>query len=611
MSRIRVADYIAAFLEQQGCEAVFLLAGGGMMHLLDAVGRRDTLRYYCNHHEQCCAMAADGYARRSGRLGVCYVTSGPGGTNTVTGVTGAFQDSSPVLFISGQSKVSQTIQGSGLSGLRQFGTFEVDIIPIVQSVTKYAAFVGEAKSIRYHLERAVDEARSGRPGPVFLDIPVDIQGALVDPDELEGYLPPDVLSASLLPVDLERLQASLRMAERPLILAGHGVRCAAMAERFLRFIEACQLPVVTTGLAIDLLPFNHPLFVGHPGMKGDRAGNLAIQACDWLLVLGSSLHVTTTGYELDRFSPHSHKIQIEPDPWVLQRESVGVQHKIRADLALAIPQLIEHVEPALTPARAGWLEHCQAMKRELQVRNEPHTRTDGKIHYYDVVEALSELCAETDTLVTDAGSAFYVVGQAFRVKRGQRVLVSGALGIMGYALPAATGAALADPEHCVVCLTGDGSLQTNVHELGVLAHYALNVKVVVVNNGGYVSIRNTQNNFFGGYLVGTDPGSGVSMPNLGKLAEAHGLAFRCISQPDDLAPVLREVLACRGPVVCEIVTAQTQEILPTVTSVRREDGSMESKPLHEMYPFLPADQLNRWMSWRHKAPSDSSDEPKL
>ena len=589
---MRVADYIAQYLEELGCEAVFLLSGGGMMHLLDAVGRRQKLKYYCNHHEQCSAIAAESYARKSGKLGVCYMTSGPGGTNAVTGIVGAFQDSSPVLFICGQSKVSQTIIGSGLSGLRQFGTFEVNIVPIVESITKYSVLVQKAEDIRYHLERAVYQATSGRPGPVFLDIPVDIQGARIDPEKIRGFSPPVESREGLTPEQLDTIRTSLARAERPLVLAGHGIRCAGSAAQLLQLVEQLQIPVVTTPLATDLIAWDHPLFVGHPGMKGDRAGNLAIQSCDWLLILGSSLHVTTTGYELDRFSPDSFKIQVEPDEWVLKREQVGVQVKIQRELSQALTAML-----ALKPAeeRTGWLRHCASMKEELRVSREPHLRPEGKLNYYDLIEALSELTVGDETFVTDAGSAFYVVGQALRVKAGQRVIVSGALGAMGFALPAATGAAIASPDHRTICLTGDGSLQTNLHELGVLAHHNLNVALIVVDNGGYVSIRNTQNNFFGGFLVGTDPASGVTIPSLSGLAQAFGLPYRRIETLDQLESTLREVLQASGPMVCEVVTANVQEILPTVTSVKRDDGTMESKPLHEMYPFLEQSQLDRWL----------------
>jgi acetolactate synthase-1/2/3 large subunit len=598
--KIRVADYIADYLEKRGVRKVFLLAGGGMMHLIDAVGRRTRLGYVCNHHEHAGALAAEGYARETGQLGVCYATSGPGASNTVTGVVECWQDSVPVLFVSGQSKLSQTIQGSKIYGLRQFGTFEVDIISIVKPITKYAAFLDDPAQIRFHLEKACALATSGRPGPVFIDVPVDVQGALIDPEKLVGYR--EASEAPNQPADsvMDEVVDRLAAARRPLILAGHGIRAAGAVEKFRELSARLNVPVATTQLAADLLPYDHPLYVGHPGMKGDRPGNLAVQCADVILSLGSSLHVLTTGYELDRFAPTAYKIQVELDENVLKREQVGVQKKI----ACGIPEFLDCLERRLanrsTPnktlvASGAWHERCLLWKRELSVRKEPHARPNGAINYYDLNDALSDLCADTDTVVTDAGSAFYVIGQAFRTKKGQRVIISGALGAMGHALPLALGAAAAAPEKKIVCVTGDGSFQTNIQELATIAHHKFNIAIFVVNNDGYVSIRNTQKNFFGGFLVGTDPKSGVTMPDLEKIASAYGIPYRVARDLNSLTDTVREALCESGPVLCEVFTAPIQEIIPTVSSFKRPDGTMESKPLHDMYPFLDPALLEKYM----------------
>lgn len=586
-TRMRVADYLSEQLVKNGVDTVFLLSGGGMMHLLDSVGRTKGLSYVCNHHEQAGTMAADAYSRVKSGLAASYATSGPGGTNTLTGILGAWVDSAPVLVVTGQSKVSQTIRGTKSEGLRQFGTFEVDIVPMVESVTKYAAFVSDAKDIRYHFERALHEATTGRPGPVLLDIPVDVQGAMIDPTELRGFTPP-VASGAAKTEWVAELKAGLekfKTAKKPLILAGHGVRTAGLARAFRTMIEAINVPVVTTQLATDLLPYDHPLYVGHPGMKGDRAGNFAVQGCDALLVLGSSLHVLTTGYELDRFSPNSFKIQIEPDAAILKREEVGVDVQVNADLREAL----EFIAPSRSKGAADtavWRKHCLRLKTELAVMNEPHFREGEKPNYYDLIDALSSELKGDEIITADAGSAFYVVGQAFRVKKNQRVIVSGGLGTMGYALPAATGAAYADRAKNVFCVTGDGSLQTNIHELAVIRQTGVNVKIVVVNNDGYVSIRNTQKNFFGGFLVGTSPSSGVFLPKLEALAEAYELPYMKVEKAKDLKAAMATLANMEGPMICEVFTHADQEIIPTVTSKKRADGSMESKPLHDMYPFF-------------------------
>lgn len=594
--KVRVADYISQKLLEHGVDTVFLLSGGGMMHLLDSVGRTKGLSYVCNHHEQAGAMAAESYARVKGGLAACYATSGPGATNLLTGIVGAWLDSAPVLFVTGQSKVTQTIRGTASEGLRQFGTFEVDIVPIVKSVTKYAAFISKPADVRYHVERAIYEAMSGRPGPVLLDVPVDIQGAMIEPEEQVGFSAPalEMDDSSKLSKPLLDALAVLKKAKRPLILAGHGVRAAGQAEAFRALLGRVAVPVVTTQLSTDLLPYDHPLYVGHPGMKGDRAGNFAIQMADALLILGSSLHVLTTGYELDRFSTKSFKIQIDPDQAVLDREQIGVNVKIKANLRDVLSVLLCLPE-AQMEAPAKWIAHCQKLKSELTVRGEPHFREGEKPNYYDLIEALSVGLNGDEILTADAGSAFYVVGQAFRAKKDQRVIISGGLGTMGYALPAATGAAKADCRKNIICVTGDGSLQTNIHELAPIRHNNLNVKIVVVNNSGYVSIRNTQKNFFDGFLVGTSEASGVFLPKLELVAQAYGIPYMQVHKVSELAETVKVLSEASGPVICEVFTHADQEIIPTVTSARRADGSMESKPLHEMYPFFSAEKVQAYL----------------
>ncbi|MGI4787749.1 MAG: thiamine pyrophosphate-binding protein [Janthinobacterium lividum] len=584
---VRVSDYIAQYLQDLGVRSVFLLSGGGMMHLLDAVSRMPQIRYFCNHHEQASAMAAEGYARQTGELGVCYATSGPGGTNTLTGIVGAYQDSSPMIVFTGQSKRSQTIQMSGIVGLRQFGVFEVDIVPIVQSVTKAAIFLDDPQMVRYHLEHAVQLALSGRPGPVLIDVPLDVQAAPIDPDSLRPYDGPlvqnPVPSSEVVAEVLQRLKS----ARRPLLLVGHGLRVSNAVEAFREVIHRLNVPVVTTSLALDALPYDDSLFIGHPGPKGDRAGNFAIQTADVILSLGSSLHVSTTGYELDQFAVQAYKVQVDLDEAVLSREQIGVNQKILSGAAEFLSAVSEHL-PA-DPLRVSsdpWLAKCRDWKERYAVKNETHIPNPGKINYYDLIALLGDLMQGDETLVTDAGSAYYVTGQGFRVKKQQRVIVSGALGSMGYALPASIGVASADPERTVVCLTGDGSLQTNIQELQTLRHYGLNIKLLVVSNDGYQSIRNTQSSFFDGHLAGASRDSGVSTPPLDKIAAAYGLTYLRCTHEDEVQPALQRMLDTPGPMVCEVFTREDQQILPTVSSKRMADGSMKSQPLHNMFPFL-------------------------
>lgn len=584
---MRVADYIAQKLAEHGVRATFLLSGGGMMHLLDAVSRQPEIRVVPNHHEQASAMAAEGYARQAEGLGAVYATSGPGATNTLTGVVGAWQDSSPVVVLTGQSKVEQTIAASGLTGLRQFGVFEVDIVGMARPVTKYAVALDDPSRVRYHVEKALALALHGRPGPVLLDVPLDVQGAPIDPDAQEGFDPaelplvPGPDQATIRDV-IERLHA----AERPVLLAGHGVRGSGAARSFLELVSRLEVPVVTTQLAKDLMPYEHPHFVGHPGPKGDRAGNFALQRADLIVALGSSLHISTTGFELDRFAPDAYKVLVDPDPLVLSRPGVPIDAKVEADVAATIRALAAAAgDDPIAPA--AWVERCADWKERFAVRAEAHRRQPGSINLYHLVDALGDAMQEGQTLVTDAGTSYYAVGQAFRAKERQRIIVSGALGAMGFALPASIGAACANTAGRVVCLTGDGSLQTNVHELAVLGINDLDLKLIVANNDGYASIRTTQDSFFAGHRSGTDRESGVALPDLERLAAAYDLPYRRCSDDEELPRVLAEVLATRGPMLLDVVTHPDQEVIPTVKSRRLESGGMESMPLDEMYPYDP------------------------
>ncbi|PKB22454.1 thiamine pyrophosphate-binding protein [Janthinobacterium sp. 64] len=591
--KIRVADYIASRLLEQGVKHVFLLNGGMMMHLVDTLGREGGLGYIHHHHEQASAMAADGYARRSGELGVCYATSGPGATNILTGLAGAWQDSTPLLFLTGQSKSTQTIQGSGIAGLRQFGTFEVDIVPIVASVTKYAQIVMDPLTIRYHLEKALYLAQSGRPGPVLLDLPLDVQGALIEPDELPGYVP-EPLALAPSNANVAEVLALLQGARRPLILAGYGVRCANAVSQLQQLAGQLGIPVATSQLGKDVMYFDHPLFVGHPGPKGDRAGNFAVQSADVILSIGCSLHGQTTGWESELFAPSAVKIQVELDAAVIARGQVGVSHAIQAGSLEFIDALLAASAGTTAPDWSAWRACTQSWKERYPVSAEAHVHNDA-VNFYYFAEELSCMLADDACVVADAGSAFYVMGQALRVKNGQRFISSGSMGAMGFALPVANGAATTGAAGPTVCVTGDGSLMTNVHELSTMSHFGLNVKLFVINNDGYVSMRNTQRDFLGAHYVGADSRSGVFIPSMESMAASYALPFVRCDREEDLAATLLQVMAMDGPVLCEIVAPRDQKIIPAVVSVRLPDGRMRSSSIDSMFPHLPAEIQAREM----------------
>lgn len=586
---MRVSDVIAQHIKRIGTDKAFLLSGGGMMHLIDAIAVAE-LPYICCHHEQACAMAAEAYARQSGRLGVAYATSGPGATNLLTGLVGAWQDSAPVLFITGQAKRSQTIRSAPTLGLRQFGTFEVDIVPIVESVTKFAHFLDEPNDVRRVLEQAIHEATTGRPGPVLIDVPLDVQGAMVDETTLVGFTP-DAQPTADIARQVAQVQGRFRTSERPILLVGHGVRAGGAVPLLRDTVEALGWPVVTTQLAKDALPYDHPLFVGHCGPKGDRPGNFALQSADLILSVGSSLHAQSIGYEADLFAPGAYKVQVDRERPILERGDVPVDMQIEADVSDFLGALKATVNGP--PRQMAWTDQCVRWKTAFSVAAEPHDVATPEINFYEFAASLSEALNGSETIVTDAGSAFYVLGQALKLKADNRYIVSGALGSMGYALPAAIGAAAAAPERTVICVTGDGSLQTNIQELQTVRHNGLRVKLFVIDNDGYASIRNTQKGFFAGQFVGASRDSGVSTPPLEPIAAAYGLPYVAIDDRASMTAQIRDALASEGPTIVGVRAQPQQMVIPTVTSRKTASGGLRSNPLHVMHPLLPGEVMER------------------
>ena len=593
MTKIRVVDYVVQYLSEIGVDTAFLLNGGGMMHLVDSIGNHPSMRVVCNHHEQASAIAADGYSRISGKIGFCCATSGPGATNILTGLVGAWQDSSKVLFLTGQSKLNDTIANSRIEGLRQCGTFEVDIVPVVQPVTKYAAMVLDANEIKFHLEKALFLMREGRPGPALLDLPLDVQGALINPATLKGFVSQSNKNCNKDRDDLSEVFRALEESSRPLFLVGNGVRVSGAVSEFHDLIDFLGVPVVTTQLGKDSLHYNHPLFIGHCGPKGCRAGNFAIQNADLIISLGCSLHAQTVGWEGDLFAPTAKKIQIDIDSALLKLNRTQIDLKIQMCAFEFIVNAIKYLKPKDCDT---WKIRCSSWKARYPVISEPHVETTSSVNLYRFIDALSKAAPEVARFVSDAGCSFYVTGQALLIKKGQRFISSGSLGAMGFALPAACGAACFDCEQLNICVTGDGSLMTNLHELATAKYNKFNLKLFVINNGGYVSMRNTQNSFFNGNLVGADSTSGVFIPEICDLAKTFELPYVRISSSKELEDRIGEVLIIDGPVMVEVMCNVEQKLIPSVISKKLDDGSMVSMALHEMAPLLPDDILEHEMT---------------
>lgn len=581
---IRVADYIAEYIYKLGVRDIFMLSGGGMMFLSDGIASHPKLRAVCNHHEQAAAMAAVSYAKYSGNIGIAYFTTGCGGTNAVTGVLNAWQDNTPCLFISGQSKRKETIRNAS-ARLRQFGVQEADIISIVQSITKYAVMVNDPQDIAYHLDKAVYLAKSGRPGPVWLDIPMDVSSALIDGRALkrfdkkqEKHNYKEKPSAR----EIAFCRRELEKATRPVIIAGQGIRLAKATAVFRKFIDKARIPVVVSRLGFDLLPAAHPLFVSCIGNKGTRAGNFAVQNADLIISIGSRLSVSTTGHEYSIFARDAKIIVVDIDPEEHKKNTIRIDRFINADAGnfLHLLQDLQHGN------WTEWIKKCQHWKTKYPACLPEYAKTDAGINLYYFCEILSRKLKADSVVVSDAGSAVYVPPQALKLKNSQRYITSGGQAEMGYTLPACVGVSVARGNSEVIGITGDGSFQLNIQELQTIVHYKLPVKIFIWNNNGYLSITATQKKFFQGRLIGAGPSSGVSFPSLQKIAAAYGIKYFRVSNSSRLADVIENVLAYPAAVLCEVICLEDQEIVPTVSAYSRKDGVIVSKPLEDMYPLL-------------------------
>lgn len=589
---MRVADYLMSRLADLGIDHVFVLPGGGAMHLNDGLACESRIAAVPCHHEQACGIAAEAWGRVAGKFGVAMVTTGPGATNVITPVAGAWIESIPMLVISGQVKRADLLLDRPL---RQGGVQEVDIIPIVRSMTKYAVTVQDPATIRYHLERALHQMQDGRAGPVWLDIPLDVQAAQIVPAELAGYSP----EAKTLPDLDEPIQRTLELiaaAERPLILAGHGVRLAGAAKRFLALAESLDIPVVTTWNALDLIPWAHPLCIGRPGVVALRAANFAVQNCDLLISIGSRLDNIITAYNPRGFARAARKIVVDVDPEEIAKLDMDIDLRLPVDAGVFIDALAAKAKSLPATDRTAWHQRCDDWKRRYAVGEGKAFRNDGAISHYHFVSVLSD-AAPADTLVSTGSSglgveAFYTV---FRNKPAQRVFLTSGLGAMGYGLPAAIGACLAGGRRPMIAVESDGSLELNLQELATLKGQKLPICLMIMNNGGYCSIRNTQRNYFNERYLGIDPASGLWLPDLERIAAVYDLPFLKIEDAKDIDAALNQALALPRPCLIEVRLINDETLAPKSAAVPQPDGSMISMPLEDMSPLLPLRQLEEEM----------------
>lgn len=591
---IKVTDYIIHRLAEYGVKHVFMITGGGAMHLNDSVGKNGTIEYTCNHHEQASAIGAEGYARASGKLGVVIVTSGPGGTNTLTGVIGQWLDSVPVLYLSGQVKQETTIESCRELGLRQLGDQEINIADIVRPVTKFTAIVKTPQNVRYLLEKALYLATHGRPGPVWLDIPLDIQGAMIDENSLNGYDHKEdeiVCEVQELRKTVDQAIEILQKSERPVLLAGQGIRISGAQNLFLSIVEELSIPVVSSFCGYDLIPTDHHLFMGRIGTVGNRSGNFVLQNADVLISIGSRNNIRQISYNWRTFARAAKKIIVDIDAAELKKPTIKPDVAIRADAGMFLHEFRARLKNISLPRWQSWQNWCRVRREKYPPVSQVQRASEALVNPYHFIEKLTELLQERAIVTAGNGTACVVLFQAGKVKRDQRIFWNSGCASMGYDLPAAIGACIANGKRDVVCLAGDGSLQMNLQELQTVVHYGLPIKLFVLSNNGYISIKQTQDAFFESRYVGCDASSGVSFPDITKVAAAYGLATAIIEDHKSLTEKIATVLNTKGPCVCEVRLTPDYKFEPKLSSERLSDGRIVSKPLEDMYPFLDRNEF--------------------
>ena len=588
----RLADYVADFLAARGVTDVFSVVGGGAMHLNDALGHNPRLHVTYNHHEQACAIAAEAYARLENKIAAVCVTTGPGGTNALTGVVGGWLDSIPMFIVSGQVRYDTTaryaLQYTG-TPLRAMGDQEYDITKSVQYMTKFAAMLEDPKDIRYLLEKAWHLATTGRPGPVWLDIPVNFQGGYIETDELRGYDPAEDDAQLPPPVDdatIRTILEKIKNAKRPVFHAGYGIRLSGGYAAFRSVAEKLNIPIVTYWNAVDLIEDDNPLYCGRAGNMGDRPGNWAIQNADLILAVGTRISIRQVGYNWKTWARAAEVIMVDIDQAELKKPTLHVEMPVWADAKDFLTKL-DKVAAAPVNAGGEWLATCQRWKRDYPAVLPRQWEENGETaNVYAFVRYLSSRLPENSLTAVSNGACCVVGNQAYVIQKGSRMANNSAIASMGYGLPAALGACIAEGEKRVICLDGDGSLMMNLQELQTIRYNNCNMKLFVLNNNGYHSIRQTQNNLFKNGLIGVCDGNGVNFPPFDKLADTFGFKYFKIDSLDGIEEKLQEVLNTDGPVLCEAILDEAQNFAPKLSSKVLSDGKIVSPPIDDMFPFL-------------------------
>ena len=593
--KIKVSDFIAEFLISKGLTQIFTVVGGGAMHLNDSFGHNSEIKCLYNHHEQACTMAAEAYARISGKMGVVCVTSGPGGINAMNGVAGAYMDSIPMLVLSGQMKRGMTTRYTGMK-VRSLGSQEFDIVSAVEGMTKYAEMITDAEDVAYHLEKAYETALSGRPGPCWIDIPLDIQGAKIETDHLKYYAKHRSENTSTITdKDLQYIIEKIKRAKRPVFYAGNGIRIGNAVDEFKELINKFNLPVVTCWNSIDLIENENEHFCGRAGTMGDRAGNFAVQNSDLLLCVGTRLGTLQVGYDVNTWAREAYTIVVDIDEEELKKSTTRVDLPICMDAALFMKKL-GSVETGNVSNHKEWIRQCNSWKEKYPVVQKRHYQEDVRANVYAFMDVLSHNLPDGAITVVANGSASVVGSQSYYIKKDSRFVMNCAISSMGYDLPAAVGAAVAASGQDIYCIAGDGSIMMNLQELQTIVTNHLPVKLFIINNDGYHQIRQTQNNIFNDGLVGVGPESGdLGFPDFSKLSGAFGLEYIAIHKNQELDDIVKKVIKHHGNIVCEVFVTTTQIFEPKSVTKKLEDGTLVSPPLEDLAPFLSWEELERNM----------------
>jgi acetolactate synthase-1/2/3 large subunit len=584
---MKVSDYVIDFLRERGVTDIFTVSGGGIMHLVDSLGRRPGVRYICNFHEQACAIAAEAYARVRNSVGACVVTTGPGSTNALSGIAGAFVDSVPVIVISGQ--VRRDIIAD-YTKLRQLGPQEINIEPMATPVVKYFRTLMDPTMLRYELEAAWWHATSGRPGPAWINIPLDVQGAEFEPEGARSFLPPPPTPSDLTD-QISAAIAFLREAKRPVVIGGNGIQLGRAQALFAAFVEKLGAPVLSTIGGLDVLPEAHPLYMGRFGPTGQRRANFTLQNSDLILTVGASMSISSIGFNTAGFAPKAKRIMVTIDPNDLEKPNYQPHLGIAADANQFFREFLELAENVSFAFSPKWREACARWKARYPLVTADYFTDEGNVNSYVFARELSAQLAPGDVVVTGNSLDIVSILHSFEVKEQQRVFTNINYGSMGWDLPGAVGACVGSGDHRTCLVTGDGSLVFNLQELLTIRANNLPVKIFVLNNDGYESIRATQNNFFEGNLVGSDFGSGIANPDFRHLGQAFGFKYVHIANNAEIPTKLADVLAGPEPVLCELKLSPVQPRSPKTMSYRRTDGSFETRPLEDQFPFLPREEV--------------------